>query len=333
MLLADGENIVMTHELLARQEVTPRIVGLLREYGYTLVLDEVLEVIQPVANITRSEADMLFGQGWIAADEKTGAVRWLNGDAHTSRFKDIRAKARSRTLIWYDHTLFLWLFPVDLLLAFAQVYVLTFMFGGSHLKHYLDLHRLGYAFCHVRDGVLVDGMTDVDTDKARLAALIEVYEGRLNDIGDTDASLSKTWYTKHGRTEKARVLFNNTRNVLMNRFRATCDAAMWTSFKEAHKQQRLRGYAGAFCPCNARATNEHRARDCLAYLVNVYDHPYIVRWFADQGVHVDTDAYALSQLLQWLWRSAIRDGKPVRLYIPSRRMRTLLLAWLGKPVT
>lgn len=44
--------------------------------------------------------------------------------------------------------------------------------------------------------------------------------------------------------------------------------------------------------------------------------------------HVDEDAYALSEMLQWIWRSSIRDGKPINIYIPSKRMRTLLMNWL-----
>ena len=34
-------------------------------------------------------------------------------------------------------------------------------------------------------------------------------------------------------------------------------------------------------------------------------------------------------MLQWLWRSALRDGKHIILYIPSKRMRDLLKAWLN----
>ena len=40
------------------------------------------------------------------------------------------------------------------------------------------------------------------------------------------------------------------------------------------------------------------------------------------------DEYALSEMIQWIWRSAIRDGKEIWVYIPSRRMRELLKKWL-----
>ena len=114
----------------------------------------------------------------------------------------------------------------------------------------------------------------------------------------------------------------------MNRYKARSANTMWSCFKDDQKWLKIGDYSTSFCPCNARATNDYRDRQNLAYLVNVYDHPFIIRWFANHGITLDQDAFALSQLLQWIWRSAIRDGLKVRLYIPSRRMRSLLYRWL-----
>ena len=38
--------------------------------------------------------------------------------------------------------------------------------------------------------------------------------------------------------------------------------------------------------------------------------------------------YAISTLIQWVFRSAIRKGEEVWLYLPSRRMRELFTEWL-----
>ena len=37
---------------------------------------------------------------------------------------------------------------------------------------------------------------------------------------------------------------------------------------------------------------------------------------------------ALGALLQWAWRSQIRNAKPIDIYIPSERMRELLYNWI-----
>ncbi|MEG2695893.1 MAG: hypothetical protein RR966_15745, partial [Acinetobacter sp.] len=40
------------------------------------------------------------------------------------------------------------------------------------------------------------------------------------------------------------------------------------------------------------------------------------------------DIFALSEMVQWVWRSAIREGNPINIYVPSSRMRDLLERWL-----
>ena len=45
-------------------------------------------------------------------------------------------------------------------------------------------------------------------------------------------------------------------------------------------------------------------------------------------IEIDQNMFALSEMLQWIWRSAIRDGKEIWIYIPSKRMRTLLENWI-----
>lgn len=48
------------------------------------------------------------------------------------------------------------------------------------------------------------------------------------------------------------------------------------------------------------------------------------------GVEFDDDRYALSTMVQWLWRSAVRNGKEINVYIPSKRMRNLLIEWMDR---
>lgn len=82
-------------------------------------------------------------------------------------------------------------------------------------------------------------------------------------------------------------------------------------------------------PYNERAVNGYRHKHNLAYLYNAFAHPSVphtVNSFAD--LKYDGNVHALSVLLQWIWRSAIRTGQPIRVYMPSVRMRKLLLDWI-----
>ena len=84
-----------------------------------------------------------------------------------------------------------------------------------------------------------------------------------------------------------------------------------------------------FVPFNTRATNDFADKSACAFLIDVH-YDYSVKTFFEQyDIHLDNEKYALNTLIQWIWRSRIRKGEPIDLYIPSKRMRHLLMDWLG----
>ena len=89
-----------------------------------------------------------------------------------------------------------------------------------------------------------------------------------------------------------------------------------------------------FLSSNAKATNDYKDRAVLAYCVNMFLNPYIKKYFQKKNlkdgtqIEVKEELFALSCMLQWIYRSQIRDDKETTVYIPSRRMRNLLERWL-----
>jgi hypothetical protein len=80
---------------------------------------------------------------------------------------------------------------------------------------------------------------------------------------------------------------------------------------------------------NMKATDDYKHKTALAYLVNRFQSPIVEGYFRDRGVPTREDLFALTELIQWIWRSAIR-GKPpkeIQLYLPSERMRDILIRW------
>jgi len=67
----------------------------------------------------------------------------------------------------------------------------------------------------------------------------------------------------------------------------------------------------------------------VAYLVNVFFRVPVSRYLKAMFINLDEDLFALSEMIQFIWRSRIREGKPIDLFIPSGRMRHLLKAWLN----
>jgi len=81
-------------------------------------------------------------------------------------------------------------------------------------------------------------------------------------------------------------------------------------------------------PTSTRATNLYQNRTLCLYLMNVYPNWNVQKYLTDFHNPVDSDQYALSEMLQFIWRGCIRDGKPMDVYIASTRMKGLLLKWL-----
>ena len=329
-LLKDGYNIAITHELFKRLEFSEKEKKIIHELRYRLILDEVPEAIEliPVSNHDRRE---LFERYVKVGDD--GFLIW-EVDEYKGNHEEIKRQIKSKAVIDFNNSCFLWLFPIDLLLSFKQVDVLTFLFEGSHMKRYLEIYQLPYSTYHIKEGKMTPGKQDLSDELGQVRSLIHIYEGDLNDIGAKANDLSSTWW-KNKAQKEGKVAEKNALNILQNKFRATASAAMWTKFKsEKHCKPKLNGnrLVESFVPFNACATNEHLERKYLAYLVNVYENPLVKNWFEENNVKVDEEAYALSYLVQWVWRSAIRQEEEIHIYIPSRRMRGLLKAFLNGKV-
>lgn len=82
----------------------------------------------------------------------------------------------------------------------------------------------------------------------------------------------------------------------------------------------------AFIAINGTVDNR---RNDLAFIANCYVNPFLERALNKEDTIVDGDKYALSILLNWILN--ISDiNKPINIYIPSKRMRGLLIKWLNE---
>ena len=79
-----------------------------------------------------------------------------------------------------------------------------------------------------------------------------------------------------------------------------------------------------------RATNDYAGRTNLAYLINRHLNPGLVQFMKSNDIEMNADLFAVSEMIQWVWRCRIRymDGTKVKLFVPSKRMRDLLGKWL-----
>ena len=336
-------NVVSTHALF--QTFDENIIRVLKEHRYTLILDEVAQVVEEI-NISSDDIGMLINDGVITVNENKRII-WLN-DNYDGEFIKYKESFKNGEVYLYGDSVIIWCFPCEIFNCFDKVIISTYLFRGQLQCYYFQVNNIEFEYKSAVKSIndkgeyefnIVDYMEEYDYKS--LSKLINIYEGKLNAVGeDKDGRkkpLSSTWY-KEANSEKLKLVQNNTYNYFRHVCNKKSNEVLWTVFKfraetPETKNNRMtkikpNGYNKSFESCNCRATNNYRDRDTVAYLINRYNSPVIINFFKDRGAEIDEDAFALSEMLQFIWRTAIRDGKPINVYIPSKRMRTLLKGWL-----
>lgn len=330
-MLWAGDSIVSTHALF--QRLSDRELEMIRARGYILVLDESVNLVQ-TKGISKQDLDDMKKLGLISHDEETDAVTWLKPD-YSGAFNDYKKIINSHYTTLVGAAFLFWEHPVSMFESFKEVFVLTYLFDCQMQGYYYKANHLEFEYIHVeRDETGYCFVAGRGEDyRPELLELIHIMDRKkLNQIGDDWHALSVRWFEnakqQRGRP-KIETLRKNITNVFTNIYtKASADARLWTTWKEYATLLRGNGYTKAFLSFNARSTNEYANRTALCYCVNVFMNPYVKQYFLRRGVEVKEEEYALAEMLQWLWRSAIRKGQKIYCYIPSYRMRSLLQAWL-----
>lgn len=322
ILLSQGANICISHELFKR-------IGLdsyddIRENKYTLILDETIDLIE-IYCLSQSDW-MIIKQQKLAKVDSNGYWCWNNTEYENGVFSEVKRLMNARTLEMVSERETIWKFPADIFRAFDTIFVLTYLFVGSLMDAYCQMEELPYEFWNIENQNLQYGYKP--SDKSTVANLINIYDGNLNRIGEERNSLSSSWFENGRNKAKVKKLKNALYNFFRNVVHSRSKYNMWTCLKSKKKSLSGNGYAKGFVPCNARATNQYREKKTLAYTLNVYLNPVIKLYINSHGGNIKDDNFALSSLLQWMWRSRIRDGLTIDIYLPSKRMRGLLQQWL-----
>ena len=328
-LIRKGKNIVSTHALFQRFD--KEIVELCSILNYTLIMDEVAEVVRDT-QYTEDDIENLL-KNYCEYDSDTGILKWREDrQRYTGKFSDAKNMCNLGGLALARGRMLMWLFPVEVFNAFEEVYILTYMFNAQLQRYYYDYYNIKYDFISVTGNSLdTYRFTTENTPDFyyNYKDLVHIYDNdKLNLIGRDKFSLSVAWYERNSHNAIMKQLKDNIYNYFNNIMKSKTNNNIWTCFKEYKEQLSGKGYTKGFLFLNARAMNEYRDRSVVVYPVNIFLNPMVKGFFQDHGVSVDEDKYALSEMLQWIWRSSVRDGKEIWIYIPSSRMRNLLQEWV-----
>lgn len=325
-LLGEGKNICSTHALFQKANDITR--QALEANNYILILDEVMDVVGELQDFTSDDLATLLREE-LAHVEDDFLIWNPDKSDYDGRYNDVKTMADNRNLVVVGDKILLWNFPVDIFGYFKEVYVMTYMFNAQIQKYYYDFFEIKYKMYQVVNAEVVEYDDTRDNDvREEVSRLINIYEGKLNDIGRDKHAMSVSWYQRDDGTLK-KILQGHLYNWFNNINRGVpAKQRLWTTFKDFKSSLHSKGYKNRFISNNVRATNSYRETQVLAYTCNRFMRPMISNFFSKRGIEVDQEAYALSEMLQWIWRSRIREGQSIELYVPSQRMRTLLIQWL-----
>lgn len=335
------------------------MINLIKEGEYVLILDEAMTVIEPaegsgaIENIETDDIELLVKGKYVEVREDKSIV-WKR-EEYKGVFSELKDLISQKPMYCYRDKYLIWEFPPEIFKAFKEVYVMTYMFESSIMAGYFSKVGINY----VKKSIPLNLDEDIElvpfreTDTSKYAPLIKFYSSRtIGNIESDEYALSYNWYQNRSKKKneeekknpfdilKSSLATFFTNEVKKSKGSKKKEKFMWTTYKSFADKLCGGGYKyyneeesdkenDTFVSCNCRATNQWIHKKYLAYCVNRYLPPSIRAYFQDNDIPFDEDKYALSEFLQWTWRSRIRDGKEIVLYIPSIRMRRMFYEWLG----
>jgi hypothetical protein len=360
-LVQNGRNIVSTHALF--MNISEELIDALRINDYTLYLDEVFETVGSY-NISEddsndpsnwekneiiNESDMisLLSKNFMTMHEDY-SISWTDQENTLSKYENLKNLSERKSLYFIDEKILIWSFPVEVFRegVFSKIYILTYLFDSqiqSIYYKYFDIPYIKYSvFKNENDKYEIEAHNDIKEKewKSKIKEKIHIIEDpKLNKIGDIyydvqnhpyKSALSVHWFNNNRSSDIMKKLGNNIGNYYKHHTINKTNLKMWTCFKSDIKILKDKNLTEKqWAAINARATNSYKDRTLLCYPVNRFTNPSINKFFSKRNLELNQDQYALSEIIQWIWRSAIREMQDITIYIPSQRMRTLLKQFLN----
>lgn len=324
-LLTNNCDIVSTHYLFhaCKNDVT----DIIKAGHYTLILDEVMDVVE-IMKIKNSDLQDLMNHSKI--EEGTGKLLWTDSNYDGDNFPEIYRLCKNGHIYILNGIAIIWTFPIELFEAFDEIYICTYMFNAQIQNYYYNMYNIKYTKVSVRNKKIIP----YEFEKANTDKINILDNSKLNNIGNGKYDLSKTWYNENKNNHDfiRKNMVNYVKNILpkLTGTKIKCDDIIWTTFKDYKSKLAGKGYTKSFLACNSRATNDYVNSFIVMYPINIYMNPIISQFFTKHGVTVNQEEYALSEMIQFIYRSAIREGHQIYCYIPSERMRNLLREYIEK---
>lgn len=354
-LVTKGENIVSTHALFSN--IDDELINALKSNDYILFLDETMNVVESFDLYKESRFDedkkisaikndilSLASKNYLTINDDY-SISWTSDD-YLGKYEILKHLADRNLLYFINDSLLVWTFPIEVFRPgiFSEIYILTYLFDYQIQSLYYNYFNLEYDLYHVE--TIDDKYQLINTEdnkdellwKEKIKKLITIVDApKINRIGCSyynsanrlvKSSMSKAWFDNN--PELVKKLGDNIVNFFQYYTNTKTNQRMWTCFKDnVNKLARKNLSKKHWLEITSRAVNDYGDRVALAYCINRFPNPFFEHFFYKRNITINEDKFALAEMIQWIWRSAIRNFEPIILYIPSERMRMLFIKWLN----
>ena len=332
-LLEQGCNIACTHSLYLC--MSDKHLNEIYKQGYTVIIDEEIDIIGGFDKYSDNDLLWLLSKNEISIDEHDGMVTWVGdreGIKPNHKYYDFLKYCNSKSLYSTKRssTMMVTQLPVRLFEVAERVIILTYMFKGNVLDCFLKLKGF--------ESVAFKDITCSTIDKVKIKSLLTVLppNTKINNY-----SLSSSWWTE-ANSDQIKHVKNYIESsakkcgMLSNDVCWTLPKSRAIKSKGANKVVvKPQGYTkdsnGNPCYLSVitRATNDYAHKKMMIHCYNRYPIQSVKAYLQDYGNPIDNNVFALSEMLQWLWRGCIRKGEPMCVAIGSKRMYNLFVDWLN----
>ena len=343
-LLKQGANIACTQSLY--KMLSKSHLELIKKHQYNVILDEELSLIDVYEQASTSDLVSLLNDGKVKINEEDGMVEWCANEVVTKPYLDNKHKHH----LFYKHITSEYIYAgrctvedgvyqkvimvsqitKDLVACAKRIVVITYLFKGSILDAFLKIK--GFNIVKFEDIGIVEPPLDEVVSRITLLP----YEKQFSKF-----KLNSTWW-KNASKEDITAIGKYIRRVA-DKYSDNKDLVMWTCPSGRVRSEAKVGTVNFVAPkgyltdsngnkiwlgCSVRATNKYAHKKLAIHCFDRYPHTVIESYLEDYGVKIDREVFAISELLQWLFRSNCRlpDGS-VTLAIASKRMYDLYVDW------
>ena len=356
-LLREGRSISTTHSLFI--SLTQEHIELIRYWKYTVIIDETIDFIESYNKYTQDDVKDLFLRSDLkTTEDKNGLVTMDWSVSPGNHYSDLKGLCDVGMLYSTKepHTMLNIQVPPVMFEAANEVIVVTYMFRTSAMNSFMLLHGYTVEFLDIPElkanELSIKRMIKENLKLIEMKAVDKFFDSYR------DTALSHSWWDKALKDGNAGVMFKKISNFLKNnkdlrdnfffttpkvvvkategnsRAKAFLDKNKYDYFSDClehtqeDKDNEVKEIMPKWLASTTRATNKYKDKDVCLCLMNIYPNLGVQHYLNDYGLPVDPDQYALSEILQFIWRGSIRDHKEMKVYIGSKRMKRLVQDWL-----